>query len=291
MDITEALKITAQWYGLTWQARIRAWGDRSWRSLQQKLVSHAGIRQGSRILDVGTGTGGTAIEAARKAGPAGYVIGIDNASSLLEIAQNEAHDNGLTNVAFAVTDMARLGFADETFEHVISNFAIYGSFPPGVGVQEAYRVLRRGGVITFSMFGNLVKGEPIFQIRDTIFKRYGLVQSSPSLTAVKEALEVVPDGFFPYGPLAEPADPCQVLRFIHGLGFNDIKAVVAYEAKRIPSVESLLTLFAARTLELSAMSSELVTSFERDCTTALQPFFLDQEPVLEIEVMHFSGRK
>ena len=45
--------------------------------LAVRMIAMAGISAGQRVLDIGTGTGVVAIEAAKAAGPGGHCVGID----------------------------------------------------------------------------------------------------------------------------------------------------------------------------------------------------------------------
>ena len=52
-------------------------GPDYWGYFGVRLVEHAAIQQGARVLDVGCGTGSSLLPAAEKTGPGGYVIGVD----------------------------------------------------------------------------------------------------------------------------------------------------------------------------------------------------------------------
>ncbi len=77
---------------------------------------------GARVLDVGCGTGASALAAARQVGPTGEVIGIDLAERPLEIARQKAASRNLGNVEFRVADMERLSYPDQHFDAVICVF-------------------------------------------------------------------------------------------------------------------------------------------------------------------------
>lgn len=289
-DIAAAQRITATWYGHTWGSWVRAWGADAWRALQSQLVHRADIRPGSTVLDIGTGTGGTVIGAALKARDAGYVVGIDNSPVLAQLARANARSTGLANVAFAVTDLGRLGFSDQAFDRVISSFAIHGSFPPGIGLREARRVLRPGGLLAFSMFGSSVNNGHIVEILETILSHYPVPNPSPFLQDATEALSIVPHGFCPYGTLVEPADPGQVLRLLREYGFTEVEAVVRHARRELRDVGDVLSVFTARQFGLRELPPSQRAEFEQDCAAALGPFFRGGELSLEIEVMFFIGR-
>jgi len=52
-------------------------GPDYWDYFGARLVEHAAFPQGTRILDVGCGTGSSLFPAAERTGPCGYAIGID----------------------------------------------------------------------------------------------------------------------------------------------------------------------------------------------------------------------
>jgi O-methyltransferase/aklanonic acid methyltransferase len=52
-------------------------GPDYWDYFGVRLVEHAAILPGARVLDIGCGTGSSLFPAAEKAGPAGAVIGVD----------------------------------------------------------------------------------------------------------------------------------------------------------------------------------------------------------------------
>ena len=65
--------------------RAMAFGSGSW--YRRKALARAGLRPGMRVLDIGTGTGLTAREAAHLAGPAAEVTGIDPSAGMMERAK------------------------------------------------------------------------------------------------------------------------------------------------------------------------------------------------------------
>jgi O-methyltransferase/aklanonic acid methyltransferase len=52
-------------------------GPDYWDYFGQRLVEHAAIPPGAKVLDLGCGTGSSLFPAAEKAGSRGYVVGID----------------------------------------------------------------------------------------------------------------------------------------------------------------------------------------------------------------------
>ena len=144
MDIKEAQQAWSDWYGSIAEA-YDAKSLRRWQPERQELIRRANIAPGSKVLDIGTGTGEAAFEALKAVGPSGRIIGIDNTEGMLRIARQKAEKSGASNIEFKQMDMSKLTFPEDSFDHVVSSLAIYGSFPPGVGIREAYRVLKKDG--------------------------------------------------------------------------------------------------------------------------------------------------
>src|SRR5262245_18655267 len=97
---------------------------------------------GTRLLDVASGPGVLAAEAAnRGARP----VGIDLSPQMIELARRL-----YPAIEFREADVERLPFADDTFDAVVCAFGL-GHFPrPEVAVVESVRTLLPGGRIAFS---------------------------------------------------------------------------------------------------------------------------------------------
>jgi SAM-dependent methyltransferase len=72
----------------------------------ERMFALAGVREGARVLDVGTGTGDTALMAALRVGPGGEVLATDASPGMVSAAAAAARDNGFANVKTAVVDLA-----------------------------------------------------------------------------------------------------------------------------------------------------------------------------------------
>lgn len=111
-----------------------------------RLVRFAGIRTGSRVLDVGSGTGVVAITAARAGAK---VTGSDLTPELLEQARENARIAGAT-LDWREADVESLPFEDGAFDVVTSQFGHMFAPRPDVAIGEMLRVLKPGGTIAFS---------------------------------------------------------------------------------------------------------------------------------------------
>ena len=68
------------------------------------------LHSGDSVLDVGCGWGDTAIELARRVGPAGSVVGVDCCGAFLDAGRADAKDAGLTNLTFLEADVQAYSF-------------------------------------------------------------------------------------------------------------------------------------------------------------------------------------
>ena len=93
-----------------WQQAASAWHRwgtqlEDWLGEATELMLDlAGVRSGSRVLDVAAGAGGQTLAAARRTGAEGRVLATDIAPAILEHAVAEARAAGLVNVAAQVAD-------------------------------------------------------------------------------------------------------------------------------------------------------------------------------------------
>ena len=111
--------------------------------LSEHLVDQVGVEQGSRVLDVATGTGHAALAAARRSA---VVTGIDYVPDLLDIARRRAAAEDL-EIDFAQADAEDLPYGDAAFDFVLSAIGVMFAADHQRAAQELVRVARPGGRI------------------------------------------------------------------------------------------------------------------------------------------------
>lgn len=119
--------------------RLMTFGrDQAWR---REAIRRLQLQPGSRLLDLGTGTGDLALEArSRLAGL--RVAAADFSSGMLRLAGRR---RGAQGIGWLVADAERLPFASETFDGVVSGFLLRNLSDLEPALAEQRRVLRAGG--------------------------------------------------------------------------------------------------------------------------------------------------
>jgi SAM-dependent methyltransferase len=106
------------------------------------LLGAVCLRPGARLLDVATGPGALAAEAANRGARA---VGIDLSPQMIELARRL-----YPAIEFREADVEHLPFVDESFDAIVCAFGL-GHFPrPELAVAESVRTLVPGGWIAFS---------------------------------------------------------------------------------------------------------------------------------------------
>ena len=114
------------------------------------LFDYTTLCSGQFILDIATGTGNIAIEAAKKVGANGSVIGIDIAAELLKIAHQKIQAQNLSNVQLIEADAEMYQVNANQFDAIYCSYAIV-LFPnlPAI-FHNWYHFLKPGGFIAFT---------------------------------------------------------------------------------------------------------------------------------------------
>jgi ubiquinone/menaquinone biosynthesis C-methylase UbiE len=142
-----------------WDASAPGWWasrrttEEAGQALNERMVQLAALGPGAQALDVGTGLGEPALTAARAVAPGGTVIGVDISPKSLEYARQRAAELGITNVSFVEGDAEQLGYAEGSFDAVLSRWAIM-IFPNLVQSLAALRgMLKPGGRLVVAVWG------------------------------------------------------------------------------------------------------------------------------------------
>ena len=115
-------------------------------------LAMSGVRAGSRVLDVASGSGDLAAAFAKRAGPTGQVWMTDINAEMLAVGRDKLLDAGMF-APLARCDAEKLPFPDDTFDCVSVAFGLRNMTHKESALAEMTRVARPGGrviVLEFS---------------------------------------------------------------------------------------------------------------------------------------------
>ena len=122
---------------------------RAWKRFALEM---SGVREGSRVLDVASGSGDLAAAFAKRAGASGQVWMTDINRAMLAVGRDKLIDQGVF-APLALCDAERLPFASDTFDCVSVAFGLRNMTHKEAALAEMTRVARPGGrvlVLEFS---------------------------------------------------------------------------------------------------------------------------------------------
>jgi SAM-dependent methyltransferase len=173
------------------------------RPFAEALVSLVAPEDGARVLDIATGPGVVAVEAAKRVGPAGTVTATDLVSAWAPYVAQMASEAGVDNVRFAAMPAETIELPDATFDVVLCQFGLMFMPNPVAALREMRRVLRPDGKL-----GVVVWSVP---------ERVGLFLVPRLIGAALPP----PEGRAPPSPTGM-GEPGLIERFVAEAGFRDI---------------------------------------------------------------------
>jgi ubiquinone/menaquinone biosynthesis C-methylase UbiE len=124
-----------------------------WERYGRRTIERLRLPAGGRVLDACCGSGASAIAAAGAVGPTGFVLGVDLAEKLLDLARAKVALRKLTNIDFRKGDILDLKLPPSTFDAVVCVFGIF--FIPDMqgAIKALWRYLRPGGKLAITTWG------------------------------------------------------------------------------------------------------------------------------------------
>lgn len=180
------------------------------------LLSAANIKAGTRLLDVGTGSGVVAA-IAREMGA--DVVGIDFSEPMLVEARREVPD-----VEFRTASADNIPFGEASFEAVVANGVLHHLGEPDRALEEAHRVLTDGGRIACT----------VWAAPETL-EAFGLFFAAVEEHAGSAEL--------PHGPLFGVTDTETLSSLFTEAGFSDVEVDTIETTWKMPTIDPLLRAF------------------------------------------------
>jgi SAM-dependent methyltransferase len=192
------------------------------------LLDAAKVGHGTRLVDVATGAGYAAAAAAERGA---VVVGVD--FSLTQLALARRHQPA---VEFQQGDAGALPFPGDSFDAVVSNFGMPHFPDPDAFLCEAFRVLRPGGRLAFSVWASLQECIGLGII-------YSAVQAHGRMDVT---LPPGPD-FFLF------SNPAECERRLDAAGFRSVSVTKVPQILRVTSPDALFEAIMRGTVRAAAL--------------------------------------
>jgi len=145
------------------ESERRRWNDDAWAAAWPKreplttavtdvLLGQVRLRQGEKVLDVGTGGGVAALAAAEAVGD-GAVVGADISAPLIELARRRGEERGVANASFVVADVQQQTVPGGPFDAAISQFGVMFFDEPETAFANIRKHMAGGGRLGFACWG------------------------------------------------------------------------------------------------------------------------------------------
>lgn len=202
------------------------------------LLRTAGVGEGMRVLDLGSGPGHVALMLAEMVGRSGSVIGIERSSVAHRIARERALAAGAENVRFVQGD-ATTWRDPEPFDAIVERLLLFHLDDPGAVMRHHLAGLRPGGLMVAIDFdiGGARSEPPVAQVEQAaawIRQAFAHAGANPVIGArlgllleQAGACEVGWVGIQGYLGPADPAGPRMIAGVVRSLAPEIIAAGIA----------------------------------------------------------------
>ena len=109
-------------------------------------------RTGDAVVDVATGPGTVARQAALRVGPSGRVTGVDLSAAMLAVAREFAPEAGAAAIEYVESTATVLPLPDAAFDAAYCQQGLQHMGDPVVALREMLRVLKPGGVLGVALW-------------------------------------------------------------------------------------------------------------------------------------------
>ncbi len=129
--------------------------DHAFAPVLDLVLNRAALSAGMKVLDIGCGTGVSAIAAARAVGPNGHVLAADISQPFLDRAAKRAESNGIQTITFQHADAQTFAFEPGQMDAAISRFGVMFFCDSIAAFRNIALALKPGGQMTFASWGPL----------------------------------------------------------------------------------------------------------------------------------------
>ncbi len=121
--------------------------NRKFINITNTLFSNINIKENSKILDIGCGSGNISKIISEKVGRKGEVLGIDISKPMLKLFNKTTKD--IKNIRSMQIDIQKYIFEKKLFNYAISRFGVMFFENPYLAFKNIYTSLKKGGFLTF----------------------------------------------------------------------------------------------------------------------------------------------
>jgi len=135
----------------SWTMVAPGWGKydslmRAWAApVTERMIALAGIRTGSRVLDIACGAGEPALTVAETVGPGGSVLATDFVEEMVGFARSKAKGRKLSNVEFRCVDGEAIDAPAASFDAVTMRWGLMFMPDPVACMCRVHAALKPGG--------------------------------------------------------------------------------------------------------------------------------------------------
>lgn len=232
MDATNATSpvgfktaMRAQWdhAAAGWDAHtpaIRAW----LAGATEAMLDMAGVRAGSRVLDVAAGAGDQTLDIARRIGPQGWVLATDISPAIVALAAQRLAAAGCIHAETRVADAEELALEPGSFDAAVCRLGLMLMPEPLQALRGMHQALREGGGICVMVFSRPEANPCLGILMSTALRHAGLPPRDP----------------FQPGGLLSLGRPGRLDELMREAGFRDVATTALQAPFHLPSARHYL---------------------------------------------------
>lgn len=234
-----------------------------------KMLDATQVADGVSVLDIASGPGYVSVAAALRGAK---TVGVDLSENMVALSTKSYPD-----LLFKVGDAEALSFEEQSFDTVLINFGVLHFPDADKALQEACRVLKRGGRLGFTAWAG-PEGSAIGIAMNAIAEEGSLDVDLPQGT-----------------PVFRFADHDECKTTLGAVGFRDVSCIDLKLTWTLPNPGSLMSSFQQATARtsglLGAQDPKVLPSIEAAMTDACLPYVKGDRTELPMPAVLTTGLK
>jgi ubiquinone/menaquinone biosynthesis C-methylase UbiE len=235
-----------------WDAAAAGWDRhsghiRTWlHEPTAAMLDAAGVRAGSRVLDVAAGAGDQSLDIAARVGLRGRLLITDLSAGILTLAEQKLRAAGYMQVEARRADAQQLNMRGADFDAAVCRLGLMFCTSPLLALQGIHEALVPGGGFSGLVFAGPERNPCIATLGATAMRHAGLASASP----------------FKPGTLMSLGQPGLMHSLLAAAGFVDIDIRALDAPMRLPSVKHYLDFVQTAGLPIMAILAPLPTAVQ-----------------------------